>query len=55
MIGQKTLAVVNMKHRCVVVEWMPRYWAIGLAVGHRNYHVHVGPIGVSMTKRARGG
>ena len=51
MIGQKTLAVVNTKRRCMTVEWMPRYWALGVAIGHRNCHVHLGPIGVSLSKR----
>ncbi|QQE78293.1 hypothetical protein [Alicyclobacillus sp. SO9] len=49
-MGQKTLATVNMKRRCLVVEWTPRYWAVGLAFG-RNYHVQVGPVGLSLFKR----
>jgi hypothetical protein len=48
---QKTLAVMKTKRRCVIVDFQPRYWAIGVGVGTKNYHVQLGPIGVSLSKR----
>ena len=51
LIRQKTLAVMHTKRRYITVELVPRYWAIGLAFGTKNYHVHLGPIGISLSKK----
>lgn len=53
MSGQKTIAVMKTKRRTMVVDLHPRYWAIGVAFGKRNYHVQLGPLALSLTKRLK--
>jgi hypothetical protein len=47
----KTLAIVHLKRRRLIVDLYPRYWALGFGLGKTNYHVQLGPLGVSLSKR----
>ncbi|MCF8563411.1 hypothetical protein LLE49_01455 [Alicyclobacillus tolerans] len=50
MSGQKTLAVIKTRRRRLYVDYCPRYWAVGVAFGHANYHVQLGPLSLGVTK-----
>jgi hypothetical protein len=47
---QKTIACVKTRRRSILVDYNLRYWAVGVGVGKGNYHLQVGPIGVSLSK-----
>lgn len=53
MSAQKTLAVMKTKRRMMMLDFHPRYWAIGVAFGKRNYHLQLGPLALSLTKHQR--
>lgn len=50
MMSQKTLALVKTKKRRIVVDFCPKYWAIGVGFGRKRCHMQVGPIALAMCK-----
>lgn len=42
VLMQKTIAVMKTKRVALVVDYSPRYWAIGVGIGRKNGHVQVG-------------
>lgn len=47
---QKTLAYMKTRRRCVLIDCNLRYWAVGVGVGKGNYHLQVGPFGLSLSR-----